>query len=278
MKKILVPTDFSEPSIEALGYAIELAKVTHAKITVLNTFKVRQKGGMLMSMDKILRKDAEKEMSSLIGIMEFKHNITLNSTILRSNPVSGIIRTSVNGNYDLIVMGTKGASGLKEIFIGSVAGSVISESKVAVLVVPEGAVYEPIKTVVFAISNLDTLPLGVLKPLLTISKSLSAKVEVFHILSHENDVEGKNISNSIKGLEGINYSTNFEKGEKTTDTNKAITEFVKKKDADLLCLIRQKRGLLGRLFGGSTTLKQVFHSKVPLLILHESISSLPSGE
>ena len=77
-------------------------------------------------------------------------------------------------------MGTQGATGLAEIFLGSTTNSVIKEAQTPVLAIPEGFTYQPITQIVFAIDDEGIAHAGVVKPLLQLAKKMQAPVRVFH--------------------------------------------------------------------------------------------------
>jgi len=265
MKKILVPTDYSDHAKEALIYAIKLAKHTGGRINILHAYQLIPASiGLAITIEEHLRSQAEKDMEQLIeDITPLSNGISIKTTIMKGIPAPAIATVAAYGNYDGIIMGTKGASGLKEIFIGSVAGDVIKESQIPVLVIPKDASFQPIKNIVFAIGDYELNDPEVVTPLKELAQLYKSKIKIFHIIL-DSEQEGKYVQ-TIKAIQGLDYSLNYVIDNQKTDDN--ITEFVAQTEPDLLCLIRQKKGLFDRLFGENITLKQTFHTKIPLLIL-----------
>lgn len=264
MKNILVPVDFSETSTNALMYAIQLFGKSSVEYTVLTTFKASTSSSFQMkSIDDILKRDAEKEMDDLIkSVKEKEPEVRLTPKIIKSYAVGGITSLGDSGDYDFIVMGTKGASGLKEVFIGSVAGGVIANTKAPVLVVPAGFAFDAIEEIVFAIGDNPLSDPKTVEPLRQIVNTTSSKLDVFHI-SEKKEFENTSILNAVADL---NPSLTVELG--TGDINQHINQYLAKTNAGLLCMIRGQKGFLTRLLGESVTKKQTFHSPVPLLVLH----------
>ena len=134
IKKILVPLDGSTNSMRGLDEAIYLARQCHATVTGLYVIPIypRNLADAIMPYQIHLTKSAEKFMnnaktkSAQKGIV-FKSKITLGS------PISEIIETSKN--FDIVVIGSRGQSGLKEAFLGSVAKAIVHKSKIPVLVI-----------------------------------------------------------------------------------------------------------------------------------------------
>jgi len=149
--KILVPLDGSEHSMRALNMAMQLAKKFNSKITLIHVYSVsvrpivvpepatftpsvpimapaeysRVAEAVRNAGVKILAEGAEKAKAEGIEV----------DTILREgHAVQEIVRTAREGNFDLIVMGARGLSRIKEIILGSVSDGVIRNAPCPVLV------------------------------------------------------------------------------------------------------------------------------------------------
>ncbi len=263
MNKILVPVDFSENSLNALRYAIHLFRSSSLEVNVLHTYGASSTAFHMISMDKVLEEDAEREMNSFLKKISKEHpNTTFTPKIVKGSAVSLITSMGNSGTYDFIVMGTKGASGLKKVFIGSVAGGVIANTKAPVLVVPENFKYEPIKNILFAISNTPYSDNSVVEPLRSLAKISKANVNILHIANEENP----DISKQVEPIKDLNPSVSYVYG--TGNINESLKSNMEKSDMDLLCLIRSKKGLFGHLFEESVTTEQTFSSPVPVVVLH----------
>jgi hypothetical protein len=100
---------------------------------------------------------------------------------LRGESISTIVSLGNGGKYDFITMGIKGASGMKEVFIGSVAGGVISRTTAPILVVPGKYKYRPLDEVVLAVSGIPFSNEAVFEPLRKIAKLSASKTKVLQI-------------------------------------------------------------------------------------------------
>ncbi len=264
MNKILVPVDFSDTSLNALSYAIRLFGSTETEFTILNTYELSSNAFHMKSMDSILEEDAQREMDALLEKLQKEEpDISIKSKVVKSGPVTAITSMGNSGSYDYIVMGTKGASGLKEVFIGSVAGGVISKTEAPVLVVPGKYQYRPLEEIVFAISGMPFSNASVLEPLRKLVKMHSSKVNVLHV----SDDKKPNLKEVISTIEDLNPSVTYAFG--AGNVNEQLNQYLTKEDVELLCMLRSKKGFFGRIFTESVTLKQTFSSPVPLLILHD---------
>lgn len=265
MNKILVPVDFSDASSNALSYAIQLFKGSPLEITVLHIYGAKSSGALLMkNIDGVLEKDARNKMNELLQKVQKEHpDITLKPKLSNNYAVSAIVSLGNSGNYDFIVMGTKGASGLKEVFVGSVAGGVMSKTVAPVIVVPAGHTFRPLEKIVLAVSDNPFSDAKVLEPLRKIATMHQSNIKVLHIA----DKKTPQIEKALTAIEDLNPSVDYAFG--TGDTNKDLKEYLMKDFSGLVCLIRSKKGFLDRLLKESVTLKQTFSSPVPLLILHD---------
>ena len=133
MKTILAPVDFSQASINALSFAAELSKRASASLFVINVLQKEdseeESKGKLKSVESDLKKS-------------FGSDLKLESSLVHGDLVAALKKVIAVQHPDLIVMGTKGASGLKRILIGSNTVQVLANTKIPVLVIPEVARFE----------------------------------------------------------------------------------------------------------------------------------------
>ena len=264
MTTILVPVDFSDTSSNALSYAIQLFGPGSLAITVLNVYGNRSTALIMKNIDGILEKDARGKMEEFLK--DFKANypeVVFTVKIIKNQPVPAITSMGNSGKFDYIVMGTKGASGLKEVFMGSVAGGVVSKTNAPVIVVPGDHTFRPLANIVFSISNDPFSDTSVVEPLRKIANLHQSEIKVLHIAEKKTP----QIEKALAAIEDFNPSVDYAFG--SGKTSKDLDEYLMKNSAGMVCLIRSKKGFVDRLLGESVTLKQTFNSAVPLLILHD---------
>ena len=136
IKRILVPIDGSANSLRGLDEAIFFARQCQATITGLNVISVppsmvlnrrKLEAGSIKSMELLM--DAAKTKAA-------RHGVDFNSKIIKGADTGyDIVRFSKNRKIDLIVIGARGLSGIKETFLGSVSNYVLHKSKIPVLIV-----------------------------------------------------------------------------------------------------------------------------------------------
>ncbi len=135
IKHILVALYDSDTSKIGLDKAINIAKLSGAKITGVNAVVVHPTlVSTVTSYRDYLTKEAEKMLDSAKESCE-KQEIQFTSQVLQGSPASEIAEFAEKQNVDLIVIGSRGHSGIKGAILGSVAISLVNKSKVAVLVV-----------------------------------------------------------------------------------------------------------------------------------------------
>ena len=133
MKTILSPVDFSDAAANALSFAAELAKRASARLVVITIVDKEEDEHNA----KTNLKAIESNLKSSFGA-----GLNCETSLAHGNLVATLQKIVAVQQPDLIVMGTKGASGLKRILIGSNTVNVIANTKVPVLVVPEVARFE----------------------------------------------------------------------------------------------------------------------------------------
>jgi len=155
MKKILFPTDFSDNAANALNYALKIInRFETAYLTILHVYDVPNNVSPLVLVDGHLKNSAESEMNRVVNRIQplLAEGIVLQTEIKRGATVSTIV--DLADDYDLAMMGTQGASGLKELFLGSVANGVIKNTKTPVLVIPKAYGFKPIKNIALSLDKL----------------------------------------------------------------------------------------------------------------------------
>jgi nucleotide-binding universal stress UspA family protein len=263
MKKILVPVDFSGYSQNALNYAIGLARDMGAALHLLHTYVVHASADMIISIERYIREDAEKMMedSRLWIHKQWPDHPPVTYDILKGNAIPLI--ASLADQYDLVVMGTQGASKFKDIFLGSTTNGVCKATETPVLAIPGNARYRPIKKIVMAVDDYEVTGKNVVEPLIEFAELNDADIKIFHTELGQADLGVDPIIGMY--LSGQEYS--FHYAPATLKINESIHDFVLTEKADMLCMIGRKRARINELFHRSVTKREVFQTEVPLLIL-----------
>jgi nucleotide-binding universal stress UspA family protein len=265
--KILVPTDFSDNANNALEFAKKIALKEKASITLMFAFyAVYDFAAQATEIVNQIESDARKELKKSakegmdLGI-EFDYKI------VQGTVASTVTSLAYREDYDLIVMGTQGASGIKKALIGSNTGHVIKESKVPILAVPKNATWE--EWTKFSIGlELDKEEEKFFDLLFKLTAHMNLPYEFFHIKteeSFEKDLGLIGLEEVLKEkFEGKEISFTIEPA---ADVNSGIQSYLNKNDGSILVMFYKNKSFFEYLFNRSTSLEMAYHTHVPLLVI-----------
>lgn len=219
MKKILCTTDFSENAEKALKYAYHLSKIFNSELIVLHVYEIPtilSGPDDASTADEISKGVIKENLEKLCSICENelgfnKDNIRFEAKENNSS-VDGIITMIDETQADLVVMGVKGASNLREVIMGSTSMGVIQKALCPVITIPENALAEPIiKKIVYA-TDLNENNFNIINGLKEFATHFDAEIAVVHILTDAEQVLEKELDNFQKELtEKVTYKKlNFE--------------------------------------------------------------------
>ena len=276
MIKILLPTDFSKASLNAIEYALNFASGSNAKFIFYHSFipfDSALSGTPEYNRKEIIR--VEQELKIKIEKMKFKLNekfpaVAIETCIDKGAETRQIISYSKKNEIDLIIMGTNGASGLKEVIMGSVTVDIIAKSKCPVLTVPSNYKHKSIQKMLMP-TNYALHDLIALKFLFQFSVTKNAAIHFLHIHPKgepslkDTELMGafkKTINSSLKKR---NKEFSLHQG---NDAEQCISSLVKKEKIDLTVMTTIKRkSFIDRFFHSSLTKKMACHTRIPLLAI-----------
>lgn len=267
MKTILFPSDFSENANNALAYAVDLCRLLEAKLIIFHAYELPYSThSMSTSLLTLMKQEAGKQLNKCVSSINDSAPELAVETILRQGNVLSILpEVTENAGADMIVMGTKGATGLKEVFVGSNTASAIYRSEVPVMVVPEDASFRAIDNLVYASDFLEKKDSKEVSRLKDFAKSLAAEITVLHIAAEGDD--DLNAEHLRENLADVKHSFHVESKESIEE---GIREFVEEKGADVLVLMARKYSLFDKLFNPVRLTKlMTYQPNLPMLILHE---------
>lgn len=152
MKKLLVPTDFSVPASQALQFAVDIASTSNGSIHLVHVVDLPLINDLTPTIyvdDGIVKDSIAKAEKSFTKFIEKYPEVKFTTSVEYGNPSMAILKLIEDLKIDLVVMGTNGASGLKEIFVGSNTEKIVRGAKVPVISIPQGSKVSSIKTIVF---------------------------------------------------------------------------------------------------------------------------------
>lgn len=272
MKTILVPTDFSEQAENALKVAAQLAKKFNAEIYLLHLIELPvdmvNPVGETRSNDLpeaiFFMKLAKKRFDDLLSRPYLK-GLQVRDTVEINKAFDGIIEASRKHKCDFIVMGSQGASGLKEMFIGSNTEKVVRTSDIPVLVVKNDHPSFEVKDFIFA-TNLQSTGKETLKKVIALAGLFKARLHLVYINTANEFVTSNECDKKLKTfMEGVDFE-NYEFHVFNDDSvEQGILNFSKKMKADLMGIATHGRRGLSHFFNGSISEDLVNHANSPVV-------------
>ncbi len=160
IKSILVPVDFTHTSRIALNEAIPLSKLMNAKIHLIHisetekyAYFILPEDNRLMMIPENFEKAIENNMKYLSTEVEKKTGMAPATAIVSGYVYTEVISYAKENKIDLIVMGTHGASGLNELFLGSNAQRVVSHADIPVLTLQKNIPAKGFQNILIPIDN-----------------------------------------------------------------------------------------------------------------------------
>ena len=280
MKKVLLPIDFSDNSQQAVKYAVEMfGEVVYKKdveFVLLYVEPYRSKLAPLatrfpyavsVSPQELVKQRKEKLADYQAGLKEVYPGQEFKLEFVEGDIVDEAVRYCEENSIDLIVMGTRGASGVKGVLMGSIAKSLVAEAPCPVIVVPEEATYQVPKRILFATDFVNLEDLGILDQLKDIVDEYQPEIMTLHIYSEKKtDYQDKEVMNQLlKAYFAPNQYNHFFL--EHDDPAEGIEEFVTGYNANMLALVNRDRTFLGNLFHRSITKRMLTHTDIPVFVL-----------
>jgi len=260
MKNILVPIGSTDNSINTLQYAIDFAETINAKVFVMRAYKVLTKAGAFVTADDTMQRETNLYLRTMINAVDTK-TVTIKMITAKGNVLESITSIDRELGIDLIIMGPKSNSIKEEVFLGNTSGSVLKQTDIPMLIVPEGYNFTPFKKVLTAFKSGIVNKKGVLEPL---QKVLSSFKPISNLLL----VKTPSYTDADLVL---NSELDAVKSELTITENattfQGVLEHFQTHNPDLLCVFRRKRGFFQKLWETNTILKKEFYCNIPVLVL-----------
>ncbi|MEW7290015.1 universal stress protein [Aquimarina sp. 2304DJ70-9] len=278
MKRILIPTDFSDNAWNTILYAMELYKDIPCEFHILNTHELKpmqllttqssQKVGHLYDIFKKESKEGLKMILDDIG-NSAPDSAHVFKTISKSGTFIKVMEEVVeNDHFDMIIIGTKGATGAKEIFLGSNTQKVIRHiDDCPILVVPDESFFEEISAIAFATDFERVYYKSEIRPIVSLAKSQNATVRMVHVYDKPqlNKIQHHNSTTLEQCFKTVKYD--FHVIQEFSTLEKAIQAFIEELDIDILAMINYEHSFIERLTREAVIKKLTFHTSIPFLVI-----------
>jgi len=289
VRRILVPVDFSEPSLNACNFALGLAHRLKAEIKLFYTFfnpivssesyiEGYAYQSNISTIVENLEKEAIQQMKSLkkqlkayLEKQEFA-NVKISFELQQGAPEDQILQYCESYKPGVIVMGTRGRAQGAVNLIGSVTKKIIQKATVPVFVIPKQSIFLGINYInkVLYATDFDESDFKTLRKLMNLIRPFSMKINCVHIATDLNDTLDLVRMDSLKE----HFQKEFDDYRLTCDVMQhkdvfqGLEDYIDEKDIDLIALTTHKRGIIEKLFNPSLARRMLFHTNIPLLVFH----------
>lgn len=291
LRRILVPVDFSELSIKAAHYALELARTLKAEVMLLNVwfnsanqgFVFNEMFAFQLNVEELLREQEQEAQAQIEDLAtelrkrvrdEKMRGVKVDYDLVRGGPVESILAYVQDYQPGTLVMGTHGKRREGLALLGSTTARVIEKCPVPVLAVPWGydtANFSRPRHVAY-LTRFDENDMQAIHRLVAFVRPFHVKVYCVHL--HPED------SLKLDSLRMKKLKDHFAEAItdveiecgliETEDAVEGLLDFVREKQIDVLALISRKRNIIEQLLKPSLTRKLLVGSDIPLLIFRET--------
>jgi nucleotide-binding universal stress UspA family protein len=277
---ILLPTDFSENSWNAILFATLFLENTPCNFYLLHVNRLEN---IMVGADSYIptqeviddlyikpsKQKLRAQLKKISNTVSSNNNHKFYTLSDYSFFIESVRKHVDEKNIDMIIMGTKGVSGLKEYIVGSNAGDVITKVKCTTLIVPEHATYQKIEEIAFPTDYNLTYDIKTLQPLTKILETLKANLRIIHINKENTSLNTEQLSNKDllnDYFDDFNPSFHLLTNRKVED---AIQCFVESRDIDMVVMVAKNLNYFQNILFHNKIEKITYHTHIPFLVLHE---------
>ncbi|MDI5896338.1 universal stress protein [Flavobacterium algoritolerans] len=276
MKKILFPTDFSEVSKNAFIYALKLADSIDAEIITMHVYQLPQANYVNVSeylheiydVTELSNFENYKDEVPILRHIAEENNlgkVKISHVLILGNLIDEIQKITKHENIDFIVMGTKGATGLKETFLGTVATKVMNDVKAVVLAIPERCKYQPIKNLLF-ITEYKPEDIESFIRVMALAKVFQAHIDCLRVEPPHRENKNDYMKDWNDLIKNHNIALHSISGD---DVEGIILNFMDLHKINMIAMHVYHKNFFQKLFEISLSKKLAFHVNVPILAIHE---------
>jgi nucleotide-binding universal stress UspA family protein len=274
IKKLLLLTDFSEISDYATQHALQIAKQTGADVTflhVINTpvdwVKLPLEHEQYYPENKAQIGLAKANLSAL-GMIFSKEHIKTTETLVYNVGAENIPKYINGKDYDLVIMGSHGASGFREVALGSNAQKVVRHTKVPTLIVKTAPKPDGFKRMVMA-SDFETDNKAIHKKLFEFCELFESQLDLLYVNTPYRFKETEDIEAQLHAFcEPYGAKKCGRYHVDALNEERGVAYFMKQSNADILSIATTGKSGLAQLFSPSVTEAVINHLDVPTLVFH----------
>ena len=277
----MIPTDFSENAWNAINYAMQLFKEQDCTFFLLNTYTPVIPSSRFMApmidgvrIEDAIRSHSEKELVNTVNKIKAEYANPLHKfeTISSFNLLIDEVLDIVDTNkIELIVTGTKGASGLDEVFMGSNTVRIIKNvTKCPVLAIPQNFGFVTPKEIAFATDFNRFYTASELAPLIEMAKTFDSVVRIVHVqngIEPLNEIQQFNFTMLRKYLADIDHFVHTIS--ELHSVSKSLELFSSELNIHLLAMLNYQHSYVEKMTREPIVKRTAFHTQIPLLVIPE---------
>lgn len=274
MKKLIVATDFSAIADQTFFYAAQLAAHIQATVVLAHVmapspFLAHSPGDLIDETLHDMQTQVRDHLQTLATNLpaDIRDKITCEQMVAEGLVIDQLNAMVADTAADLLVMGTHGASGLREVIMGTHAATMVGRSVVPLLLIPPGTTYQPLQHIVYGIDYLD-MPAEEIMVLRSWVGAFNAKLTLLHI-----DTEGGtiaedqlfNLRNTVAAFDEM-HEVAYDFVE-NADPVVALSEYVEEISANLLVIKHRPQYGLSKWLHKSMARQLTAFTSCPMLII-----------
>ena len=280
MKKILVPADFSTCANNAVDFAVQSAKYLPVEVTLFHSFEMKGNVytdymGVNKEFNQALLDDVHNKLQELKKTIEETEGVTVNTYVAITPLVDAVMATVEEKGIDLVVMGTLGATGLKEKLWGSKTAALIGKTKVPVIAIPYEYEWKKPEKFLLSTNHFEKEP-AILDFVFELADLYMAQVQVVVFTDEDDDKAETFLEHTRKTPQYEKFLKEQYKEETLTATHLYGKEFketlqkhIDENEIDIVAMItyQKEKSFWDKLFHPSMTKRMSYHTKIPLLVI-----------
>lgn len=278
MKQVLVPTDFSKCAGNAIDFTIQTAKLIPLEITLLHSYEVNSSlytdyVGLDKGFNMTLLNDAKEKLAGLKKSIEENDGVVADTILSTDSLQDAIKELSGTKEFDLIVMGTEGASGIREKLWGSRTATTISNAGMPVMAIPIEYQWKKPQKILFATNQFERDP-AVLDYIFELADLYMANMQVAVFTDEDDDNAGMLLNNKRKMREYEKFLKETYKEETLTSAllygdqlEETLQRYTKENEIDILIMVTYDHKFWHRVFNPSKTKSMSYQTHIPLLTI-----------
>lgn len=271
MKKILLATDFSENATRAFFLAQKMAREHEAQLLILHVFDIPTSWNYPHAEDA-REMERQAKRASVDRLKERYDQLTQDVKVTfiaigHTSTAGGILATLREYRPEMLVLGTRGKSHVKEVTVGSTSKALIRRSPIPVLVVPDSDGDHNFRQVLYA-SDLHEQDAQALPQLVSLLKPFEPEITVIHISTpdeYKGDEQMKWFKEMVEVKEGVTFQLLL-----AENVYEGMSTYIRENNFNLLVMLEKERhGFLDTLYHHDLVTKFEFHTSLPLLSFNE---------